>query len=160
MEQWAPQYSRGERLKLLAFHGAWALPLFLLTQFVFFPWFETFVETAPCRRAGPFSALEMLIYGIFVGLPGSFVLVVLAIEGRHSLRVWQLAQHPLPDEKVFKPTRYVYGRRARLRPLLFLLVILMVTGLTIQGVFWAGEFLDRLGPEQGCSAPLLGNGAP
>ena len=150
MDQWAPQYTRRERLRLLAFHGAWALPLLLITQFGFFPWFETFVETAPCRQVGPLSALSVLIYGIFVGLPGSFVLVILAIEGRHSLRVWQLAQHPLPDEKVLKPTRYVYGRRARLRPLVFLLVVLAVTGLAIQGLFWAAAFLDQLGPVQGC----------
>lgn len=150
MEQWAPQYSRAERLRLLAFHGAWAVPLFLITQFLFFPWFETFVETAPCRQLGPFSALNVLIHGIFVGLPGSFLLIVLAIEGRHSLRVWQLAQHPLPGEKVLKPTRYVYGRRARLRPLLFLLVMAGVAGFTVQGVFWAGEFLDQIGVVEGC----------
>lgn len=150
MDQWAPQYSRHERLKLLAFHGAWALPLLLVTQLVFFPWFETFVETAPCRQLGPFSAMELVIYGIFVGLPGSFVLLALAIEGKHSLRVWQLAQHPLPNEKVLKPTRYVYGRRARVRPVLFLLVILCVAGLTVQGVFWAGEFQVQIEPVEGC----------
>ncbi|MED5239767.1 MAG: hypothetical protein VX379_09355 [Pseudomonadota bacterium] len=150
MEQWAPQYSRRERLTLLALHGAWAVPLLLVSQWLFFPWLETFVATAPCRQVGPFSAMGVLLYGIFVGLPGSFVLVVLAIEGRHSLRVWQLAQHPLPGEKVLKPTRYVYGRRARLRPLMFLLVMLAVTGLAVQGLFWAGDFLDQLGPAEGC----------
>lgn len=151
MDQWAPQYSSRERWHLFGLHAAWALPLLLVTQLVFFPWFETFVETAPCRQVGPFSAMDLLIYGIFVGLPGSFVLIVLALEGRHSLRVWQLAQHPLPDEKVLKPTRYVYGRRARLRPMLFLGMILVITALTLCGVVWAGEFLAGLGPTgKGC----------
>ena len=145
MDQWAPRYSRAERLRRVVFHGAWALPLFLVTQFLFFPWFETFVETAPCRLLGPFRAIDVVIYAMFVGLPGSFLLIVLAIEGRHSLRVWQLAQHPLPGEKVLKPTRYVFGRRARLRPLLFLLLVLGVAGLTLQGVFWAGGFVGQLG---------------
>lgn len=37
MAEWAPQYSKAERIRLLLFHAAWAVPLFLLTEFSFSP---------------------------------------------------------------------------------------------------------------------------
>ncbi|MGB2337446.1 MAG: hypothetical protein ACPH5V_09050, partial [Alcanivorax sp.] len=119
MAEWAPQYSKAERIRLLLFHAAWALPLFLLTEFFFFPWFERYMETAHCHHYGSLNGLELVIYSLFIGLPLGLALVVLAIEGRHSLQILRLGQSPLPGEKVFRPTRYVYGNRARIKPVIF-----------------------------------------
>lgn len=61
MAEWAPQYSKAERIRLLLFHAAWAVPLFLLTEFFFFPWFERYVETAHCHNYGSLNGLEWVI---------------------------------------------------------------------------------------------------
>lgn len=147
LAEWAPQYSKAERIRLLLCHAAWALPLFLLTQFFFFPWFEGYVETAHCHHYGAFNGLELVFHGLFTGLPLGLAVVVLAIEGRHSFRVLRLGQSPLPGEKVFRPTRYVYGHRARIKPLIFFLLVVFLCGLSVQGFFWADAMIDTLSPD-------------
>ncbi len=144
MAEWAPQYSKAERIRLLMFHAAWAVPLFLLTEFFFFPWFERYVETAHCHDYGSLNGLEWVIYSLFIGLPLGLALVVLAIEGRHSFRVLQLGQSPLPDEKVLRPTRYAYGHRARIKPLIFFLLVVFLCGVSVQGFFWADAMINDL----------------
>ncbi len=147
MADWAPQYSKAERIRLLLFHAAWAVPLFLLTEFFFFPWFERYVETAHCHHYGSLNGLELVVYSLFIGLPLGLALIVLAIEGRHSVRVLRLGQSPLPDEKVFRPARYVFGHRARIKPLIFFLLVVFLCGLSVQGFFWASAMIDTLSPD-------------
>ncbi|WP_372635739.1 hypothetical protein [Alcanivorax jadensis] len=147
MAEWAPQYSKAERIRLLLFHAAWAVPLFLLTEFFFFPWFERYLETAHCHRYGAFNGLELVLYGLFIGLPLGLALLVLAIEGRHSFQILRLGQLPLPGEKVFRPTRYVYGHRARIKPLIFFLLVVFLCGVSVQGFFWADAMIGELSPD-------------
>lgn len=147
MAGWAPQYSTGERVRLLLFHAAWALPVFLLTQFVFFPWFDRYLETAHCQQYGSLNGLELVFFGMFVGLPLGLALIVLALEGRRSYCTLMLGQSPLPGEKVFRPTRYVHGLRARLRPLLFFLVVLFLVAVSVWGYFQAASLMRELSPD-------------
>jgi len=147
LAEWAPQYSKAERIVLLLCHAGWAVPLFLLTEFFFFPWFERYVETAHCHRYGAFNGLELVFYGLFIGLPLGLALVMLALEGWRSVQVLRLGQSPLPNEKVFRPARYVYGHRARIKPLIFFLLVLFSMGMAVQGFFWAGAMIRDLSPD-------------
>lgn len=147
MTEWAPQYSKAEGIRLLLFHAAWAVPLFLLTEFFFFPWFERYMETAHCHHYGSLNGLELVIYSIFIGLPLGMALMVLALEGWHSFQILRLGQSPLPGEKVFRPTRYVYGNRARIKPVIFFLLVLFLCGVSVQGFFWADALIRDLSPD-------------
>ncbi|KZY39575.1 hypothetical protein A3754_12465 [Alcanivorax sp. HI0083] len=147
MAEWAPQYSKGERIVRLLCHAGWAAPLFLLTEFFFFPWFERYMETAHCHHYGSLNGLELVIYSLFIGLPLGLALVVLAIEGRHSLQILRLGQSPLPGEKVFRPTRYVYGNRARIKPVIFFLLVVFLCGVSVQGFVWASATIGELSPD-------------
>ncbi|MDX1802580.1 MAG: hypothetical protein R3292_00765 [Alcanivorax sp.] len=152
MTAWAPQYSRVERVRLLLLHGSWALPLVLFLQFAFFPWFEGFVQIAHCQHYRLFdgdqvTGLQLVIYGLFVGLPVMLALTVLALEGRRSYRSLRLGQFPLPGEKVWRPTRYLYGGKARLRAGLFFLLVALLLAFCMQGYVWAGQFMQRASPD-------------
>ena len=143
----APQYTLRERWRMLLLTLLWAVPLLLLTTKIFLPWFDAVVPLAHCHEYLGINGLTLVIYGVLVGLPVSLVVVVLLLEGRRSWRTWRLGQFPLPGEKVLRPTRYVYGRRARLRPALFFMVVLLVCGLSAQGWVWAGNLLPKLTPD-------------
>lgn len=147
MAEWAPQYSKGERFRLLLFHVAWAAPLFLVTELVYFPWFKGYMETAHCHRYGSINGLELVIYSLFIGLPLGLALLALGMDGRQSFQVLRLGQLPLPGAKVFRPTRYVYGHRARIKPLVFCLLVLFLSGLSVQGFFWADAMIPELSPD-------------
>jgi len=50
-----------------------------------------------------------MFYGLFVGLPLTFALLILLIllfEGARAVTMIRLGQSPLLNEKVFKPTQY------------------------------------------------------
>ncbi|EKF73185.1 hypothetical protein A11A3_14972 [Alcanivorax hongdengensis A-11-3] len=162
MTHWAPQYTRAERWRLLLLHGAWALPLLLVTQSLFFPWFEGYVRTAHCRQyllAGqwPVTGLQLVVFGLFVGLPALLTLTVLALEGRRSYRALMLAQFPPPGEKVWRRTAYLYGGKARLRAGLFFAMVLLLVGLCVQGYGWATAFMQQASPDLSlCLQPRQG----
>lgn len=140
--EYAPMLSVKEKLLLIAKHLCWALPLLFVTETWFFPWLTHYAEVAHCHDYGWATGIELLMYGVFIGLPLSAAMILIAIEGRKSIRVYQLAQTPLPGEKVLRPTKYIYGRKARLRPIVFFAVIGLMLLLSFQGFFWATEILS------------------
>ncbi len=133
MTDFAPQYTRAERIALLLRHLAWAVPLLLVAQFGFFPWFRQYAETAHCQWYGSFGGLHLVFYGVFAGIPLFCALLLLALEGRRSLAILRLGQSPLPGEKTLRPTRYRRGLRARLQVALLLATVLALLGLTLYG---------------------------
>ena len=144
MSEYAPEYSRRERVILIARHLAWLLPLFAVTKYWFFPWLDRYVGNAHCYDYGWVTGVELVYYGIFVGLPLHIVLVFLFVEGRRSYKVIRVGQNPLPGEKVFKPTKYSYGVRAKIKPYLFFMVMAFLIGLSIRGIFWANDIANRI----------------
>lgn len=141
MSKYAPEYTKKERLFLLAKHMAWAIPLVLLTQFYFFPWFENYAEQAHCYAYGDLTGVHLVFYFVFVALPIGSALVLLAIEGPRAIKVLRLGQNPLPHEKVLRKTKYTYGRRAKVKPIIFLLLIVFMLALGVQGIYWANEMI-------------------
>ncbi|MCL1098910.1 hypothetical protein [Shewanella gelidii] len=143
--EYAPMLSVKEKLLLIAKHLCWALPLLFVTETWFFPWLTLYAEVAHCHDYGWATGAELLIYGVFVGLPLSAVIVFSILLGPLSWRVYQSQQFPPPGEKVLRPTAYVYGTKARFRVYVFGLVILALFGLSVQGVFWAQDVLLESG---------------
>ncbi|MGD8349476.1 MAG: hypothetical protein PVI79_09585 [Gammaproteobacteria bacterium] len=146
MADFAPQYSTRERimiaLKLVAVTG----PVYLAGYYWLFPRLREYAQTANCDYFGDISGLQLLIYGVLVGIPLSMALLIWLIEGARSIRVWKLGQHPLPGEKVLRKTRYRYGAAARLRPLAVLAILLVMIGAAIRGGFQAPRLIATFGP--------------
>ncbi len=148
MPEFAPEYTKKEKLIILFKHLTWAAPLIVATQYLFFPWLTEFADQSHCYQYAGFSGTELMFYGLFVGLPLTFALVVLLLEGARSVTVIRLGQSPLPNEKVFKPNHYSYGIRARIKPIFVLLIIVFLIGLSIKGLFSVQQLVSELDLEK------------
>ena len=153
MNDFAPEYSKRERITLiLKLLVLCTLPL-LVTQFWLLDWLTAYVKIANCQVYGNFNGMQLLLYGLLVGTPLSLALVLLVLEGPRSLRVLKLGQNPLPGEKVLRRTRYKYGNAARVQPLVLFAIMLLLLGVSIWGSSQA-EKMGRFIPP--CSNNQLG----
>jgi hypothetical protein len=146
MTEFAPLYSTRERILMACKLLAVAAPVYLAGYYWLFPRLERYAQIANCDYFGRFSGLELLVYGVFSGIPLSMALLVWLIDGSRSIRVWKLGQSPLPGEKVLRKTRYRYGAAARLRPVaVFALVVLLISAAVLGG-FKGRELVAEIGP--------------
>jgi hypothetical protein len=141
MSEYAPEYSTKERVLFLIKHLLWAIPLVVSTKLWFLPWLKAYGEQSHCYDYGFMSGTEVLFYGFFVGIPMSMVLLIALIEGPRMLKVFRLEQNPLPGEKVFRPTKYQYGVRAKLKPYAVIVILILLVGFSIRSVFWAKDMI-------------------
>ena len=141
MSEYAPEYTKKERLLIIAKLSSWGLPLVLATQFWFLPWFEEYAKISHCLDYGYFTGTHVVFYFTFVAIPIAAALTLFAIEGPRSFKVIRLGQNPLPKEKVLKKTKYKYGRSAKFKPYAFLLLLLFMIGLGVRGVFLANDII-------------------
>lgn len=146
MSKYAPEYTRKERTIIVLKASAWAVPLYAFFQFWFFDWLGQYSDTAHCQQYGSVNGAHLVFYGLFVALPLLIGIVVFLLEGRRSLQVLKLGQSPLPYEKVFKPTKYTYGCRAKVRPTITLLLTAYCVCLAVWGGFQAHSLTMEIKP--------------
>ncbi len=142
--EFAPEYSVRERIKLLINGLLIFIPLFAVTKWWFFPWFYEYLEVFHCFKYGEFTGPQLVFYGMFVGVPLSLLLFLFFTEGIKNIRVLKLGQYPLPGQKVFRPTKYTYGRMARIKTLPIILVLLALVWFIIYGVSAAGDIISMV----------------
>jgi len=143
---YAPEYTQKERIAFVLKIMAWTIPLFVMTQFWFFDWLSEYSENANCYNYGDINGVHLVFYGLFVFMPLSLAIIVFLTEGRRSINVIKLGQNPLPNEKVFKPTKYKYGNAAKIKPIGIFCVILFLTGLSVWGGFQAHDLTKDIKP--------------
>ncbi|MEY8241014.1 MAG: hypothetical protein RPT25_11760 [Cycloclasticus sp.] len=141
MNKFAPEYTKKERVNFIIKTLLWAAPLFAVTKFWFFPWFENYAENPHCYDYGYFTGVQVVFYGTFVFMPLMFAVVFFMVDGRRSLKVIKLGQNPLPEEKVFKKTAYSYGAKAKVKPFIMLFFIVFLVLFSIYGYFSATEII-------------------
>ena len=61
--------------------------------------------------------------------------------GPGFVKVFQVGQFPLPGKTVSRPTKYVYGWRARLMGTLFFIFVILIAGMGVWGYFAANELI-------------------
>jgi len=139
---YAPEYTKQERIKLALKIAAWAIPIVVILKYWLFPLLEDYADLAHCCDYGFVTGTQALFYGLFIGMPLSFAVVLFAIEGTKNIKIFRLEQFPLPGEKVLSPTKYVYGVKAKVRSVLFFGVLIFLIGLSIRGYYWANEIIE------------------
>ena len=149
MSEFAPEYTKPEKLRIFALHLAWAIPVFIIAKFWLMPWFDEYADRAHCYDYGFVTGTQLVLYAGFVGIPISFALIIFAFEGIRSLRVIRLGQNPLPGEKVFRTTKYKYGVRARVQPVIVLLLFAALLGLSVKGMFSVDEIAAEIDSPRG-----------
>ncbi len=137
--EFAEEYSFAERVRLIcvgvAIGGAWVLAwkLWLL------PWFDAFVESAPCRSVFGISGLTVLWHGLFVGLPLVLACFFACMEGRRGLKILREGQSPPIGDKVLRPTRIKRGAAARRSGYFHLFAFTPLLVVAIWGSFQAAS---------------------
>ena len=140
--EYAPEYSPKEKRRQLFWALLWVLPFFAVANYVWLPWFNQYVKRAHCDDYGSFTGFHIIAYSLFVGAPIIIALVIFAFMGPGFVKVFQVGQFPLPGKKVSRPTKYVYGWRARLMGTLFFIFVMSIAGIGIWGYFAANEHIS------------------
>ena len=143
---YAPEYTKKERIVFVLKIMAWAIPLFVIAEFWFFDWLAEYSKNANCYNYGDINGVHLVFYGLFVFMPLSFATIIFLTEGRRSIKVIKLGQNPLPNEKVFRPTKYKYGIAAKVQPIGMFTAILFLTGLSVWGGFQAHDLTKDIKP--------------
>ena len=146
MNEYAPEYSKKERIILVLKLLAWAVPVYLVAQFWFFDWLSEYARHANCYQYGNINGVHLVFYGVFVFIPLSVAFLLVLFEGRRSIKIFKLAQNPLPNEKVLRRTRYRYGWTAKVQPLVILTMILFLIGLSLWGGYQAHDITSSIKP--------------
>ncbi|MBQ0727711.1 hypothetical protein [Thalassolituus oleivorans] len=140
MNNYAPEYTKKERIAIIVKSLLLALPIYAVAQLWFFDWLREYADNANCYYYGNITGVHLLIYSMFVGLPLLPAIMLFIFEGRRSLKVIKLGQSPLPGEKVFKKTMYTYGYKAKIQPVFVFLFI----GLCITSSLWGAIQAHKL----------------
>lgn len=144
MNEFAPEYSKREKLLFMIKHIAWTIPFIAAVNYAFFPWLRKYAANSHCYKYGEITGTEVIFYGLFVALPLVSAFLLLLFEGNRCIKIIQLGQSPLPGEKVFKPTKYTYGIRVKLKPYCFFLIVIVLLGLSINGIFSANQLIGKV----------------
>lgn len=137
----APEYTRNEKLRIVVTHAAWSFPLLACLHFYLLPAFKEFANTAPCRNYWGIDGAYTVFIPVFCS-PLLFAVLLAALWGHEYKSILRLAQYPLPGQKVFKPTPYVYGFKAKLRAYVFFSFITLLIGVGIYGLIWSTQFIE------------------
>jgi hypothetical protein len=133
--EFAELYTQTEKIRFLAVGMLCGLATLLGTKLWLLPWFNHFVETAPCRSILGIDGLIVLWTGIFVGLPLSFSILMAFTLGRSGYKILRDQQFPSRNEKVYKPTKIQRGRSAQIIGYLHLCPFIFLFALSIWGSF-------------------------
>lgn len=138
MDEYAPQYSDEEKLKIIVLHALWVIPA-VLVSWLYIESPLLWLHTNPWISCHP-HVYKVLVYGISLGLPlfGFLTSIYLIPE---QLKIINLKQYPLHAQKTFRKTKYAYGIKATLRSYLQLVISLM--GIVIFGSYVVSNMIAK-----------------
>jgi len=142
MKNFAPEYTKRERITLVIKYLSIGLPIMAFFEYWFFPKMEAFAEVAHCYEFGLLNGTELLFYGVFVGLPLSILVMLLAFECKRFVLIFKYKQAPPPNYKVFKKTEYKYGNKALFQPIIFVIICCGLLLLSVHGIGSAKEIIN------------------
>ncbi len=77
-------------------------------------------------------------------MPLLFSFLLALAEGKRAIKVIKLGQNPLPNEKVFQKTKYKYGIKAKIQPIVMLSFIVFIFLFSFWGAIQAHEFTQDI----------------
>ena len=118
-----------------------------------FPLFQEFANTAHCRVIFGFSGIDVLFFGVFVGVPLLPALLLLAAFAPRGYKTIRFSRFPPEGEKVFRPTRIRRGAKAKAIGYLHILAPLSLFLIAIWGIPQAKSIIAQTKSERLNCAP-------
>jgi len=137
--EFAPLYSRNERLTKALPTLAIAALLYWLYHSYFHQWLTWYLETMHCHQFFSLTGIEALWLAIFVGIPmlcAITIAIALLPTGYNTLKD---KQYPPIGAKVFQKTKIVKGNKARIKGWMHLLLPLIFVAIACWGYLQVGQ---------------------
>ncbi|EMR35690.1 hypothetical protein [Vibrio harveyi] len=149
MKEYAPQYSKKEKVIRVVITGVFGLLAGVLFKFKGEPLLQAVVEAPECYQMFGMSGLELLVHILFFWMPLSVFLLTAVLMlplGAHGLIE---GQFPPKGVKVFRPTVIQRGKLGTFKSLIHLLLPLLCFGFVVWGNGQIEPMMEIFQPKQG-----------
>lgn len=126
---YAPLYSKKDRLKQVMWLVIGAIPLLLIVKFIFNPWLQN-MEQSLCKEWIGFSGMELNFFAIML-MVYAMLMGILFVLVRQIIQIKKSGQFPLPDVKTMSLTKITYGKKAMIKPMIGLVLIIALLVLSV-----------------------------
>ncbi|EKM28379.1 TPA: hypothetical protein ACRZZI_000595 [Vibrio harveyi] len=149
MKEYAPQYSKKEKVIRVVIAGVFGLLAGVLFKFKGEPLLQAVVEAPECYQMFGMSGLELLVHILFFWMPLSVFLLTAVLMlplGAHGLIE---GQFPPKGVKVFRSTVIQRGKLGTFKSLIHLLFPLLCFGFVVWGNGQIEPMMEIFQPKQG-----------
>ncbi|WP_199483471.1 hypothetical protein [Vibrio owensii] len=133
MKEYAPQYSKKEKIIRVAIAGVFCVLVGVLFKLEGEPLLQAVVEAPECYQMFGMSGLELLVHMLFFWMPLSVFLLSAVLMLPLGVRGLIEGQFPPKGVKVFRPTAIQRGKLGTLKSLIHLLFPLLCFGFVMWG---------------------------
>ena len=141
MPEYAPLYTKKEKMVSVLIHLSWSLPLLFISIYCLWPLFLDYIPYAHCNDYDFITGREIVWYLVLVAYPLIFASGLFLFQGKRNLKILKLGQFPLPNEKVNRRTKYKYGFKAKIKAYIFFTIIVASLIFSVYGYFLTSEIL-------------------
>jgi hypothetical protein len=152
LPEFAQEYDFRDRVRLVLLGLAIGAAVILPFKLWLLPAFVAFAASGKCQSVFGMPGSMLISYGLFVGLPLSFALVLAGMGGRNGFKILRDGQYPPIGVKVLRRTRIRRGAAARRIGYLNLLMFTPFLALAIWGLFQSETLAELI--HQTCAADV------
>ena len=149
MKEYAPQYSKKEKVIRVVIAGVFGLLAGVLFKFKGEPLLQAVVEAPECYQMFGMQGLELLVHILFFWMPLSVFLLSAVLMLPLGVRGLIEGQFPPKGVKVFRPTVIQRGKLGTFKSLIHLLLPLLCFGFVVWGNGQIEPMMEIFQPKQG-----------
>ncbi|WP_188015252.1 hypothetical protein [Vibrio harveyi] len=149
MKEYAPQYSKQEKITRVAIAGVFCVLVGVLFKLEGEPLLQAVAEAPECYEVFGMQGLELLVHILFFWMPLSVFLLSAVLMLPLGVRGLIEGQFPPKGVKVFRPTAIQRGKLGTLKSLIHLLFPLLCFGFVVWGNGQIEPMMEIFQPKQG-----------
>ncbi|WP_186174724.1 hypothetical protein [Vibrio jasicida] len=151
MKEYAPQYSKKEKIIRVAIAGVFCVLVGVLFKLKGEPLLQAVAEAPECYEVFGMQGLELLVHILFFWMPLSVFLLTAVLMLPLGVRGLIEGQFPPKGIKVFRPTVIQRGKLGTFKSLIHLLFPLLCFGFVVWGNSQIEPMMEMFQSNQGIS---------
>ncbi|HDM8211971.1 TPA: hypothetical protein P0E22_001968 [Vibrio harveyi] len=149
MKEYAPQYSKKEKIIRVAIAGVFCVLAGVLFKLEGEPLLQAVAKAPECYEVFGMSGFELLVHMLFFWVPLSVFLLSAVLMLPLGVRGLIEGQFPPKGVKVFRPTAIQRGKLGTFKSLIHLLLPLLCFGFVVWGNGQIEPMMEIFQPKQG-----------